>query len=68
VTDYWIIDPWFDEGIVLPRLRLGAAGGYEMVDSTREVCTTVLPFPVTIDLPALTAGRRDLLRRLHRHI
>jgi hypothetical protein len=61
VTDYWIVDPWFDDGIVLSRLRLGIGGRYELVHSTREVCITMLPFPVTIDLPDLSAGRRAVL-------
>ena len=51
------------EGIVLSRLRLGVGGTYEMVGSTREICRTRLPFPVTIDLPALSADRRPGLRR-----
>jgi hypothetical protein len=51
--------PWFDDGIVLSRLRRNG-GDYDLVDGTREVCTTGLPFPVTIDLPALTASRLTL--------
>jgi len=66
VTDYWIIDPWFEDRIELSRLRLGTGGSYEMVDSTRDLFTTMLPFPLTIDLPALTASRQHLLDRIER--
>jgi Uma2 family endonuclease len=66
VTDYWVVDPWFDDGIVLSRLRLGIGGRYELVHSTREVCITMLPFPVTIDLPELSAGRRAVLEWVRR--
>jgi hypothetical protein len=44
---------------VLSRLRRNG-GDYDLVDGTREVCTTGLPFPVTIDLPALTTSRLTL--------
>lgn len=64
VTDYWIIDPWFEDRIELSRLRLGIGGRYEMVDSTRELCVTMLPFPVTVDLPALSASRQHLLNHI----
>jgi Uma2 family endonuclease len=66
VSDYWIIDPWFDDRIELSRLRLGVDGRYEMVDSTHELCITMLPFPMTIDLPALSASRQDLLNSIRR--
>jgi Uma2 family endonuclease len=66
VTDYWIIDPWFEDRMELSRFRLGVDGRYEMVDSTRERCITMLPFPVTIDLPVLSAKRQKLLNRIER--
>ena len=66
VTDYWIVDPWFPDRIELSRLRLGIGGTYEMVDTARVVCTTMLPFPVTIDLLALSAARQSLLNRIGR--
>jgi hypothetical protein len=59
VAHYWVIDPLFPDGVVLSRYRPGADGAYEMVGSTSGVFTTEVPFPVTIDLPALTA-QRDL--------
>jgi len=34
-----------------------------LVDSTSDVFTTEVPFPVTIDLPALTARRQRVLSR-----
>lgn len=61
IAHYWVIDPLFEDGIVLSQFRPGANGDYEMFGSTRDVFTTDVPFPVKLDLPALTAQRRLLL-------
>lgn len=54
VGSYWVVDPTFAGGVVLSELRLGADRNYEMVTSTNKVFTTDVPFPVTVDVPALT--------------
>jgi Uma2 family endonuclease len=59
VENYWVIDPMFKEGIVLSWFRPGPSGEYEMIGSTCQVFTTDVPFPVTIDLPELTAMLRE---------
>jgi Uma2 family endonuclease len=61
VVNYWVIDPLFKDGIVLSQFRPGPGGDYEMIGSTRDVFTTDVPFPVTIDLPAFTARRHAML-------
>lgn len=59
VENYWVIDPMFEDGIVLSQFRPGPNGEYEMIGSTREVFTTDVPFPVKIDLPCLTAMQKE---------
>jgi hypothetical protein len=61
----WTVDPLFPDGIVLTEFRPGASGDYEAVGSTNGVFTTDVPFPVTIDLPALTARLRALTEPGH---
>ncbi len=61
VEHYWVIDPLFDDGMVLTQFRLGDTGDYDVVSSTDKVFTTEEPYRVTIDLPALTARRKALL-------
>ena len=63
VPCYWVVDPMFEDGIVLTEFRIGDDGAYEMVTSTNKVFTTDVPYPVTIDLPKLTDRRRELLAR-----
>ena len=60
VAYYWIVDPLYDRGIVLNEYRLAEGGGYDLVCTTSKLFTTDEPYPVTIDLPALTA-RRDAI-------
>jgi Uma2 family endonuclease len=59
MESYWVVDPAAVEGVVLTEFRLGEGGGYEVVTSTEKVFTTDVPYPVTIDLPALTAMRDE---------
>jgi Uma2 family endonuclease len=61
LPSYWVIDPFHDAGIVLAEFRLGDAGQYELLTETAKVFTTDVPFPVTVDLPALTAMRQETL-------
>ena len=57
VGSYWVIDPSFDEGVVLTEYVLSDGPVYEMINTTDKVFTTQVPYSVTIDLPALTAER-----------
>jgi hypothetical protein len=43
--------------------RLGDNGGYDLVSTSDKVFTTDEPYPITIDLPALTARRDAILKR-----
>jgi Uma2 family endonuclease len=61
IARYWVIDPLFKDGIVLTEYQPDAGGEYEIASSTDKVFTTDTPFPVTIDLPALTE-RRQVVR------
>jgi Uma2 family endonuclease len=60
VISYWVMDPTFQHGIVLTQFRLGENGDYEMQTSTDKIFVTTEPYPVTLDLPALTAIRDQL--------
>jgi Uma2 family endonuclease len=63
VSHYWIVEPLNKDGIVLNEYRLGDNGGYDLVSTTDKVFTTDEPYPITIDLPALTARRDAILKR-----
>ncbi|WP_045741421.1 Uma2 family endonuclease [Actinoplanes rectilineatus] len=60
VEAYWVIDPAFEKGVALTEFRLDDSGVYEVITNTDKVFTTDVPYPVTIDLPALTALRDEL--------
>ena len=62
LANYWVVDPGFEGGVVLTEFLIGERGRYELVTSTNKVFTTDRPFPVTIDVPALT-DFRDACRR-----
>ena len=62
VQRYWVVDPLHD-AITLTEFVPGADGGYEIAGHTDGVFTTEDPYPVTIDLPALTARRKAMLAR-----
>jgi Uma2 family endonuclease len=62
VKHYWVVDPTFQGGVVLTEFGVGEADHYEIVTSTNRVFTTDLPFPITVDVPALTALRDDYRR------
>jgi Uma2 family endonuclease len=61
VPNYWVIDPFHDNGILLAEFRLGDNGQYSLLTETNELFTTDQPFPVTIDLAELTALRQDTI-------
>jgi hypothetical protein len=48
--------------VVLTEFRIGAGGQYELITSTNKVFTTDVPYPATIDLPALTELCEELRR------
>jgi hypothetical protein len=56
-----VIDPLFEDGIVLTEFRPGENGDYVLVSSTNQIFTTDVPCPVTIDLPALTERRLAMM-------
>ena len=62
VGSYWVVDPTFEGGVVLTEFRIGDDGWYETVASTNQVFTTDVPYPVTIDVPALTKLRSEFRR------
>jgi Uma2 family endonuclease len=61
VEHYWIVDPTFNDGVVMTVLQRSGSGHYEQVASTDKVFNTDVPYPITIDLPALTALRDKYL-------
>jgi Uma2 family endonuclease len=63
VEHYWVIDPLFEDGMVLTQFRRGDSAEYELVTSTDGVFVTDVPYPVTIDLPKLTERRKAMLER-----
>ncbi len=62
VGTYWVIDP-LHEAITLTEFTPGANGDYDIAGHTDGLFTTDRPYPVTLDLPALTARRRQLAAR-----
>ena len=62
VRSYWVVDPTFDGGVVLTAFRMGEVGLYETVASTNKVFTTDVPYPIEIDVPALTELRAEFRR------
>ena len=62
VGSYWVVDPTFDGGVVLTEFRVGEDGHYETVASTNKVFTTDVPYPIEIDVPALTELRAEFRR------
>ncbi|WP_431935094.1 Uma2 family endonuclease [Micromonospora sp. RP3T] len=61
VGSYWVVDPQH-ERIALTEYTLGgAAREYEQLIHTEDLFVTERPWKVSVDLPALTARRNDLL-------
>jgi Uma2 family endonuclease len=61
IADYLIIDPMAEPDVVLWHYRLNEAGKYVLLATTSGEFTADRPYPFTIDLPALTARRKELL-------
>jgi Uma2 family endonuclease len=55
VGTYLVVDPTFRGGIMLTEFRLGEGGQYDAITSTNQVFTTEVPYPITVDVRALTA-------------
>jgi Uma2 family endonuclease len=62
VEHCWVVDPRFAGSVVLTEFSIGEGGSYEIATSTDKVFTTDAPFPITVDVPALTAIRDDFER------
>ncbi|MGV9804264.1 Uma2 family endonuclease [Micromonospora chersina] len=60
VRSYWVVDP-IQERIALTEYALGANREYEQVSNTEDLFVTEKPWKVSVDLPALTARKNDLL-------
>ncbi|WP_189168200.1 Uma2 family endonuclease [Pilimelia anulata] len=56
VLAYWLLDPLGDRVRLTEFLR-GARGAYEFGAATEERYETIIPYPITLDLPALGARR-----------
>jgi hypothetical protein len=61
VNSYWVVDPTVDGDMVMTVFERNQAGQYERVAGTSKVFSTDVPYPITIDLPALTALRDKYL-------
>lgn len=61
VEHYWIVDPTIDGDVTMTVLQRFGGGSYERVTCTSKVFSTEVPYPITIDLPALTALRDEYL-------
>ena len=59
IEDYLIIDPDAEPDVELWHFRLQDTGRYELLGKTSGEFTTDRPYPIAIDLPALTATRKD---------
>ncbi|MCW3813543.1 Uma2 family endonuclease [Micromonospora sp. DR5-3] len=60
VRSYWVVDP-LQERITLTEYALGAGREYDQLTHTEYLFVTERPWKVSVDLPALTARRNDLL-------
>ncbi|KUL28692.1 Uma2 family endonuclease [Actinoplanes awajinensis] len=62
IGSYLVVDPVsFDHGIVLTEFRASERGDYEIITSTSQVFETEVPYPIKIDLLALTRLRDKYL-------
>ncbi|GAA2623154.1 Uma2 family endonuclease [Paractinoplanes durhamensis] len=64
VPHYWLLDRSEPAGFTLMVLRPDGKGRFDVVESTHDVFTTTEPYPVTIDLPALTTRWRKRWERI----
>ncbi|MEU4550431.1 Uma2 family endonuclease [Micromonospora violae] len=60
VQSYWVVDP-LQERVTLTEYALGVNREYEQVAHTEDLFVTERPWKVSVDLPALTSRKNDLL-------
>ncbi|MET8044470.1 hypothetical protein ABZU25_26825 [Micromonospora sp. NPDC005215] len=60
IRSYWVVDP-LQERVTLTEYVLGANREYEQVAHTEDLFVTEHPWKVSVDLPALTTRKNDLL-------
>ncbi|MGC4814227.1 Uma2 family endonuclease [Micromonospora sp. DT228] len=60
IRSYWVVDP-LQERVTLTEYTLGANREYEQVAHTEDLFVTERPWKVSVDLPALTSRKNDLL-------
>ncbi|MFI5927472.1 Uma2 family endonuclease [Micromonospora sp. NPDC051543] len=60
IRSYWVVDP-SQERVTLTEYALGANREYEQVAHTEDLFVTERPWKVSVDLPALTSRKNDLL-------
>jgi Uma2 family endonuclease len=63
VKHYWVIDPLGDKISLAEHVLESNPRRYAIARQTTDVLTTEEPYPITIDLPALTARRDAFLAR-----
>lgn len=56
VSHYWVVESIRWRGLVLTALGAAGDGGFRVLSSTGEVFTAQLPYPVAVDLPAMSTG------------
>jgi Uma2 family endonuclease len=60
---YWVIDQNRPE-MSLTEMTLGPSKSYEITNHTTDVFSVEAPWPITIDLPRLSARRAAILERI----
>ncbi|MFF0155625.1 Uma2 family endonuclease [Micromonospora sp. NPDC005203] len=60
IRSYWVVDP-FQERVTLTEYSLGSNREYEQVAHTEDLFVTEQPWKVSVDLPALTSRKNNLL-------
>ncbi|MEV4842582.1 Uma2 family endonuclease [Micromonospora matsumotoense] len=60
VRSYWVLDP-LQGRLTLTEYTLGVNREYEQIAHTEDLFVTESPWKVSVDLPALTARKNDLL-------
>ena len=65
IPTYWVVDPLHGAITLTEFVRDHSTGQYDFGVHTADVFETDRPWPVRLDLPALTARRAALLERIH---
>ncbi|HLL67108.1 MAG TPA: Uma2 family endonuclease [Micromonosporaceae bacterium] len=64
IPTYWVIDPSKDDISLTEFVLQPAEGRYAIGRHTLDVFTSETPWPVTVDLPALSARRAAMLEQI----